>query len=182
MIGARHKVRRWLPLVLCSLAILAAGCACPLSESVRQRARRELTLDRVKNQANTYRDETVIWGGIVLECRNEKERTDLVILETPLGPACKPGEPRQSRGRFMARTGQFLDPEVYTKGTRVVLGGKLAEEETGKIGDADYTYPVILVEDIYVYEDEEPEYRAPGPWYYHGYPYTSHPMRHPWYP
>ena len=172
--------RLGLSLLVCVAAALAVGCACPLSESVRQRAHRELDFGTVRMDIGEYTGSTVIWGGSVLECRNMEDGTELTILESPLGPACRPGDERESRGRFLARTEEFLDPEVYAKGVDVVLGGKLVGKEQREIGQTTYTYPVVEIEDIHVFPREEDlqhrmEFHGGTGWFYGGHHY-----RHPY--
>ena len=80
---------------------------------------------------DTYRGQTVILGGHVIEVRNEAQQTVIVVLQTPLGSGQEPLPPDQSEGRFMLQHEGFLDPEVFAKGRTITAGGQSDRRDPG---------------------------------------------------
>jgi len=159
------------------LSALAAGCAYPISKELRSKAAPNLTFPMVLKNPDAYRGSVVIWGGHIIETLNRKDGTEFVVLETPLDSSGMPLEARYSRGRFIARTPEFFDPEVYRKGARVTIGGEISARETRPLGEIQYTYPVIAIRELYLWDEPRPEWRCrcyytwPGPYYSWGWGY-----------
>jgi len=145
--------------VVLALAALVAGCAYPISKELRQKAAADLTFAMVLGNPDAYRGSIVIWGGHIIETRNRKDGTEFVVLECPLDVSGMPFESRYSRGRFIARTPEFFDPEVYRKGARITLGGEIVGKETRPLGEIQYTYPVVAIRELYLWDEPEPEWR-----------------------
>ncbi|HSR13944.1 MAG TPA: Slp family lipoprotein [Thermodesulfobacteriota bacterium] len=125
------------------LACTLAACAYPISKQFREEARKDATFPAVFQNPSAYSGSVVIWGGEIIEVTNTREGTEMIMLETPLNYTEEPRGPRYSQGRFIARTNEFLDPSVYKAGRKVTLAGQVVGEETRRVGQADYRYPVI---------------------------------------
>jgi outer membrane lipoprotein len=95
-----------------------------------------------------FRGERVLWGGTVVSVTNMEKRTQLEILAFPLGRGQRPDTDAQARGRFLAVADDFLDPADYAAGREVTVTGSLKPVKQGRIGELDYTYPVVSVTDI----------------------------------
>src|SRR6185436_18741479 len=79
-------------------------------------------------------------------------------------------------GRFLVYVVGFFDPEVYSAGREITVSGRLRGTEARAIGEHTYIYPVVRVEQIYLWEKHVP---VPG---YPDYdPYWAYPWD-PWYP
>ena len=127
-----------------ALALLGAGCAAvqpPASAPVAD-------LD----VADVQRDppgapETVRWGGTVTRVENlDADTTVLEVVARPLGAGGRPRHVDRSPGRFLAEIDGFLDPEIVREGRDVTVTGTVAELREGRIGRADYRFPVVEVE------------------------------------
>jgi len=119
----------------------------------------------------------VRWGGVVLETRPEADHTCFEILSRALGSSMRPVESDEASGRFIACKGGFYDPEVFVKGREVTITGTLVRIDRRKVGDYNYTYPVVNTDFISLWpKRREVIYRdiytpfSPYYWYY-PYPY-----------
>lgn len=160
-----------LPLLFFTVATFA-GCAWyPIDRTYMREAAQNVTVPMVQNELKKYDSAIVIWGGIVLSDINDSSGSNLVIMETSLDDAGYPMEANLPRGRFIARTRLFLDPEIYRKGRRVTLAGQVTGLSTRKMGDGTYAYPILDIKELrywryYQEYYDEPYYPYYGPWWY----------------
>jgi len=95
------------------------------------------------------------WGGVLVETRNEKDRTCFEILSHSLDRTMRPRDEDSTAGRFIACTNGFHDPEVYAKGRDITVTGQIRNLEVRKIEDFDYRYPVVEIKDMVLWEERE---------------------------
>ena len=124
------------------------------------------------------------WGGVIAEVNNLKDKTMLEIVYFPQNSSGRPKIKDQTDWRFRAYVDGFLDPMVFKKGKSVTVLGKLAEKESGKIGEHEYLYPVIQSAYAYLWKDvqkvdvriqHQPFWYSPYHWS-HPYPYVRTPV------
>ena len=124
----------------------------------------------------------VRWGGEVVKVSNFSDHTLIEIVSRPLTSTSAPRTTGQSDGRFVARINQFIDPENAKPGRQITVRGVLRDWRTDKIGEFDYPYPLVSVEEYKIWPKQKPRtprYRDP----YWGYPYWYDPFwGHPFYP
>jgi outer membrane lipoprotein len=176
---------RWPVLTLCFL-IPVYGCA-----STDERYETgpsdapHVTFAQVKASPDSYKGQTVTFGGAVLSARRLKEGTRIEILQHPLSSSLQPTvELHQSQGRFVALQREFLDPATIPPGTFVTITGEVAGSLTLPLDETEYTYPVVEIKNLRVWgkSDEGPvrirPYMGPGPYwspywspYWRPYPY-----------
>ena len=138
------------------------------------------TFNELQKDSNLHEGRKVVLGGYILELRNELVVSILTILQAPLDFQNRPNLRDQSEGRFIARTKEFLEPEIYKKDRRVTVRGKVAGTLTQALGDRVYQYPLIEAEAFQLWTDETYyDWRWDRYWYGWGYPrYPLHrPMR-----
>ena len=172
--------------LLSTVAVLVtlAGCASMQEAGDGTDAQTPaLTFLQVKAAPNSFRGQSVVFGGKVLTARRQKDGTRIEILQLPLDRSARPGyDLTQSQGRFLALQQEFLDPATIPSGTRVTVTGAVSGSVTLPLDEVDYTYPVIDIKHVQVWaasEDMAPRirpYMGPGP--YWG-PYWS-PSWRPW--
>ncbi|MBH0190779.1 MAG: Slp family lipoprotein [Nitrospira sp.] len=169
--------RWWLPSL--SVLLIASGCA---TEDNLESSGPRVTYAQVKAAPETYTGQTVTFGGKVLSAKRLKEETRLEILQLPLVSSLKPAlDLSTSQGRFVATKKEFLDPATLPAGTFVTITGAVAGAIILPLDETDYTYPVVEIKNLRVWQkEEEPPrirpYIGPGP--YWG-PYWS-PYWRPW--
>ncbi|OOF46814.1 hypothetical protein BKK51_01735 [Rodentibacter trehalosifermentans] len=84
-------------------------------------------------------------GGKIIHAKALENRMELEVLSFPVVSwNAKPLMEAQSNGRFIAYLEGFIDPEIL-KNQYITVGGILKKQQTGKIDQADYVYPVIAV-------------------------------------
>jgi outer membrane lipoprotein len=84
-------------------------------------------------------------GGIIASITNEKHRTRIEMASLPLTSDGRPKLDEKPQGRFVAYVDGFLEPLEYTQGRLLTVVGTLDGNEKGKVGEFDYTFPVVTV-------------------------------------
>lgn len=164
-----------------------------ISDDVRRLVDESVTFADVKSSATRYTGQTVMLGGRVLSVRLLSNKTEVEILQLPLGSDGIPGDAAsQSQGRFLAEADSFLDPATLPPETPVTVIGMVEGEITRSLGEASnaYTYPVLRIVQILNWPTL-PTTNAIAPWPYQYNPYAHYgpsywgPAYHPspyWYP
>ncbi|ASJ71268.1 Slp family lipoprotein [Granulosicoccus antarcticus] len=89
----------------------------------------------------------VRWGGTITRVLNRADNTTLVeIVSRPLYSGGRPIHDDRSDGRFLAEIDEFLDPQIVEAGRDMTVLGGLSERRVGKIGEAEYLFPVVAVQ------------------------------------
>jgi len=157
------------------------NCAPALSSQFRQQVGPPVPFQELLDEIETHQGERVIWGGYILETVNEPNGSLLTMLQAPLDAQNKPRSRDLSEGRFLIQTENFLDPEIYSKGRKVTVGGKVAGVRPQPLGNRLYRYPIIEAEELHLWP-KETSYARPYdpyphcrhyPW--HCYPYSLYP-------
>jgi len=94
----------------------------------------------------------VQWGGRIISVRNLERSSEIEILSFPLDKQGKPETSKKNQGRFLLRIEGFLEPEDYSVDRHVIAVGKTTELVDGKVGEADYRYPVLQAIDVRLIE------------------------------
>ena len=173
------------------MLFLVSGCAHVLSDEALHAVDPTVEYAQVRSDPEAWRGSTLVLGGRIIEVTNERAGTTLEVLRYNLDRSGYPTSVDEAGGRFLARTGAFLDPEVYEAGRLVTLAGTVEGSEIRPINGVDYTYPVFrmgelrLLRESYHYPYPPYYYRDPfyDPWYpwYPWYRYPYWPHRHPFF-
>jgi outer membrane lipoprotein len=154
------------------------GCAPALSGRIRDQAKPAIQFSVLQKSVENYEGRVVIYGGHILDTANKPDGTVLTILQAPLDSKNEPVSPDLSKGRFLVMTDKFLDPEIYSKGRKITVGGKVAGSRSRKVGNRMYEYPVIEAQELHLWRKEDTHHAPYYPYYY--YPWY-HPWYYPWY-
>ncbi len=98
-----------------------------------------------------YAASLVQWGGSVITTTNLPNGTRLEVLAYPLGGSGKPRVGEPPSGRFIAFSPAFLDPLEYRSGRLVTLSGRIRGLVAAKVGEADYRYPEVSVDSLFLW-------------------------------
>ena len=169
------KMKRKFLLILC-LAGVIVSCA-PLSIEIMRQVDESLTYQVVQQDPQRYVGKTVLWGGVILETINKMDVTVMKVRQTELDFEKRPQHLDRSAGRFIVRSAGFLDPAIYKEGREITVAGEVAGKEVLPLGDALYSYPVILAKEIHLWEK-----RRPYDPYWWDYPYWWYGEPYGWYP
>ena len=142
---------RLLPLL--ALVLLLSGCVYPISKPLRLQARPDLTVPVIIDNPSAYGHAVVIWGGTILSVQNEGGQSSILVKEYPLDWRGEPNFYEESRGRFLVRTANYLDPAVYRRGRYVTIAGEVTGIRTEKSGQTEYRYPVLAAREMHLWRD-----------------------------
>ena len=153
----------------CCLLVLY-GCASPEDAAdPAQLPIPQINFGQVKSAPETYKGQPVTFGGQVLAARRLKEGTRIEILQLPLTSSLQPvTDLGKSEGRFVAMQREFLDPATIPPGTLITVHGDLAGSVTLPLDETDYTYPLVEIRDLRVWQPLEDSRTRMAPYPYWG--------------
>lgn len=139
-------------LFLLLIAALLIGCAPkPVLKAEGARSDVAPSAAIASNLPNGTR---VLWGGTIVATTNLKDATQMEILAYPLDKSQKPKTDATPLGRFMVIHPGYLESADYNPGRSITVVGTLAGTRQGKIGETEYTYPVVNPEKSYLWPRE----------------------------
>ena len=150
-------MRIGLLMVMAWAVLWSGGCAHVISKEVLKQVNRELSFDQLRKDPASYRGQTVLLGGVVVNATYRQEGTLLEIYQTDMDWTVKPVNLDVSEGRFLALYEGFLDSEIYKKGREVTLAGIVKGVKTMQLGEIHYHYPYLLIKEIYLWKEEKPQ-------------------------
>ena len=177
----RQRPHLWLLIVW--LPLVSMGCTYVISESMRQQAQPLVSFTELRTNPEAFKGHTMILGGEILQTNNLQKGTRLEILQRPLSGSETPRLTDTTGGRFMAFCNEYLDPAVYAPQRRITVAGRVLGSYVGKVGEVDYSYPLISCEETHLLPPASAElYRYAGyPWWYstpYFYSWTVDPYPH----
>ena len=129
-----------------------AGCAPPFAKETLGKVDRSISFRELQMAPDTFKGKWVMLAGVIIEARNTKEGTSIVVLQRPMDRRGRPYETDVTEGRFIITTDRFLDAAVYHRGRRIAV---VAEVTGGKIlplGESEYQYPVMVAKELHLWE------------------------------
>lgn len=153
--------------------LVLAGCAHVISEEARRMVDPAVSFSKLKENPDNYIGKYLLLGGAMAAAKNTKEGAQLEVVQFNLESSGIPEDSFHSGGRFLAVTPDFLDPAIYRPGRMVTLMGEVKGKKTLPLDEADYTYPVLSIREIYVWKElyEGKGYPYPTPGYYNYDPF-----------
>ena len=139
-------------LALLSIVTILSGCAHVISKGLREKVAPGITFKEVKEDPDAYQGKIVLWGGVIVKSENLKEGTLLEIRQVSLNRWGVLRDRDISEGRFLALYPHFLDSAIYGEGREVTVAGKIQGKEVRLLGEIEYTYPLLLVKEIHLWE------------------------------
>lgn len=133
--------------VAATLVILLLS-ACSTTPKVTADADRTTTPAQAASAGEHAHDKPLQWGGVIMQSSNLAESTELQILAYPLGEDGRPDVTASPTGRFIALHPGYLEAVDYRKGRQVTVTGSFSETREGKVGNADYHFPVLLAKEL----------------------------------
>jgi len=154
------------------VGFMSMGCTHVISEPLRHQAQPLASFAELRSNPEVFQGRTIILGGEILQTTNLREGTRLEILQRPLSSMEIPRLTDSTGGRFMAFCTEYLDPAVYAPPRRITVAGRVLGSSMGKVGEVDYTYPLISCDEIHLLPQASTELQryTTSPWWY-GTPY-----------
>jgi outer membrane lipoprotein len=154
---------------LAVLAVLIFSVSCaPFSKNILDQVDPALTFEDVQKDPSIFQGKMVLWGGVIIETLNRPKETVIKVRQTELDLEKRPTNLDRSRGRFLIQYNGFLDPAIYREGREITVAGEIIGKEVLPLGNLNYTYPLVVAKEIYLWE-RLPPYRGVYPyypWYY----------------
>lgn len=150
------------------VASVFSGCAYPISSQMRQQVDPGVSLVDIFQAPEAHAGIKVILGGVIVAVHNSPEGAEIEVIQKDLDSTGYPRNVDRSLGRFLFRKSGFLEPQIYKKGRQITGAGAVLGVKAGKIGEADYSFPVIDGEELRLLETYQYNY-DPYPYYWGGY-------------
>lgn len=109
---------------------------------------------QVAQTPERYSGNEVVWGGRIVHVSNFAQHSEIELLGYPLDSSQRP-RANDSGGRFIAVLQGYVEPLDYPVGTLMTVDGKLNGTRAGKVGEADYLFPLVDVTQSHVWTAEE---------------------------
>ena len=110
---------------------------------------------QVAQAPEQYAQGQVIWGGRVVGVRNLPDHSEIEILAYPLDSSQRPKFGAGGSGRFIALLPGYAEPMNYPAGAPITVDGQLAGSRAGKVGEADYVFPLVRAAQSHVWTADE---------------------------
>ena len=114
-----------------------------------------VTPDQAVTEMDRLEGTRVLWGGVIVASRNREATTLLEVLGYPLNDRQRPISDAKPQRRFLAIKQGYLETADFAQGRWITLTGPLTGTRRGQVGEADYTYPVVRIEDIQLWPQEQ---------------------------
>lgn len=150
-------------LVLGGLVAGLSGCASyPISKDLRDQAK-PVGLMQVTGTPDAYTGTVVIWGGRIIRTVNDERGGALYVLALPVRPEDEQPERRGfSTGRFIARSPDYLDPEVFRQGRLVTVAGRITGVARDVLPQIEQPYPVVALQEVQLWNPTQDFESYPG--------------------
>lgn len=97
---------------------------------------------------------SILWGGVIIASNNLKDSTQFEILAYPLDVDQSPDTEKNPLGRFLAEQDGYLEISDFTQGRLITVRGTLKDKRKGHIGDVEYTYPVVRINQLHLWSKQ----------------------------
>lgn len=135
-------------------ALLGVACAAnPKFDAALYDA--ALTPGQVLASVDEAKGKAVLWGGAIVQSTNTNQGTQLEVLAYPLDSKQRPNETKPALGRVLAIEDAYLETMDFAQGRQVTLVGRITGVQQGTIGEATYTYPVVEVDEVFLWPTEK---------------------------
>ena len=154
----RHPFTSMLPVVMLFAATgLLSACsgAKVIPPELEEQIDKSLSFSDIQASPQSVQGRTVLLGGEVLASRRVRDGVELEILQLPLKDDDPPADRRtESQGRFLALDRGGADPASFPPGTRLTLVGEVSGEDTRRLDESTYRYPMVDVKHLYVWSED----------------------------
>lgn len=124
------------------LPVFLIACSS-LPKTIQNPPSDDLQLENVAVQAADYVNNPIRWGGKIITANNDNGQSILQIVQFPLNSFGRPVVGKDSQGRFLIQSEQFLDPEVYNPGRLATFTGIIHSEQQRLIDKKALNLPVV---------------------------------------
>lgn len=141
------------PLLLFIFLVVFVACVHPISEGMRAQIDPTLTFNQILESPDPHLNQPVMFGGVIVKTKSFDNRTEVEVIQKELDWLGYPSREDKTEGRFIFVKEGFLEPEIYSKGRYVTGAGKMTGNRIGKIDNKNYSFPLIEVAELKLWED-----------------------------
>ncbi len=105
------------------------------------------------NANAAYHGQTALWGGLIIQARNLKDKSEIEVLSYSLDADGEPNRNSEPQGRFFIEHDGYLETAQYAAGRWVSVLGTVKPPVTGKVGTADYTFAMIHSRQLHLWPE-----------------------------
>lgn len=142
--------------------VFFSGCAPVLSQSLIDESDQNVLFGDLQRNTERYAGKSVLFGGTIIRVGNDPSGGWAEILQRPLGYRLEPEMHDQVGGRFLVRTQEVLDEQIFSKGRKITLVGKVEGKETRSLDQTSYEYPLLRAQEYHLWPLGTDRYRS-GP-------------------
>lgn len=139
-----------------SLMVIMGGCAHVMSETGLKLADCSVPYTEVKKNPEQFAGKIILVGGIIAGTQSSGDVIMLEVAQLELFNNGVPDEFSPSGGRFLAVSGELMDPVIYRPGRFVTIIGEVKGKKIQHLEGADYPYPLISVKELRLFRASEP--------------------------
>ncbi|MCX7514369.1 Slp family lipoprotein [Frateuria sp. STR12] len=110
---------------------------------------------QVAQSPEQFANGQVIWGGRIVTVANLADHSEVEILAYPLDGSQRPKANDSGNGRFIAVMPGYVESLDYPAGGLITVSGQLNGSRADKVGQADYVFPLVQVNQSHVWTADE---------------------------
>ncbi|HEY7745784.1 MAG TPA: Slp family lipoprotein [Desulfuromonadales bacterium] len=134
----------------------AAACTTSVSKQSLNLVDPGLSFEALRQAPDRHVGRYLLLGGAIASVRvNGSGGSELEVVQFPTDRRGRITSTDRSDGRFIALDNTFRDPAVYRSGRLITLVGQVVGKKTGRLGEADYLYPVLTVHELHLWDSGE---------------------------
>lgn len=130
------------------LSAILGGCSHVMSEAGLASVDRSIAYSAINKNPEALSGKNVLVGGIIVSNSSSGDVLQLEVAQLELLSSGVPDDLSPSGGRFLALSGELLDPVFYRPGLLVTIIGEIKGLKVQKLAGADYRYPIISAKEI----------------------------------
>ena len=139
------------PVVILFLGFIISACAS--SPFKLEGVNRAITPALAK-AGPEHQGQTALWGGLIIQSSNLKDRSEIEVLAYPLNDQGEPIRSASAQGRFFIQQDGYLETAQYGPGRWISVLGTVKPPVQGKVGSADYTFAVIQARQLELWPEQ----------------------------
>ena len=149
------------------IALTLSGCSTykVIPDRLDGQVRKDIQFAQVEQAPDSYKGQTVVWGGEILNVSRRGEDISVEILQLPLDRTLRPVDsPTSSKGRFLAIDdyGSIKDGEKLKKGALVTVIGEIQGQVSAKLDQDTHNVPAMFIRDMTAWERQIGRTRYPA--------------------
>lgn len=190
--GSEDRIVKMNRLILILIiTLILSSCTPVLKKDLLLQGTFTRSLSEVTQNPVNSKGKLFIFGGIIVKTTVTKDGSLIEAIHVPVTGRGYLKSVSATSGRFLAlfRNRDILDPLIFSEKREITIAGEFTGTRKGSIDEAEYTYPLFEIREVYLWPKRYPvrdhyywqPYYGPA-WYYrdrHHRPWYYDPWR-PW--